>query len=187
MRPILGIYHENSSNGFRLGFWLVMISPAALVGQVLSAGQGSDSISLFHRGFGDLRRGALGDSGANTYVSAKGRIQTIHRSDLNRDGELDLFFTQDHNVNFTPDAMIYWGGANGYESLLPELPELRSAYTLHEHAEQARKGVTWLPALGGGRCQIADLNGDGYPDIVFGNRMHNYRQDMPAYIYWGSA
>ncbi len=174
------------SCGYRLGLGLVALSPLALVGQVALAGQAADSVSIVHRGFGDLRRGALGDSGANLYVSARGRIQTIHRWDLNRDGELDLFFTQDHNQDYAPDAMIYWGGAGGHESLSLELPELRTSYSLYKHADQARLRMTWLPALGGGRCQVADLNGDGYPDIVFGNTMHNYRQDMPAYVYWGS-
>ena len=152
-----------------------------------AVGPDPDSGSIIQRGFEELQHGSFGDAGANTYVSAKGRVQTIHRWDLNRDGELDLFFTNDHNHNWGPDAMIYWGGANGPQSLLPELPELRAAYTLEKHAEQARKGITWLPALGGGRCQIADLNGDGYSDIVFGNVMDGYRVDQPAYVYWGSA
>ena len=83
--------------------------------------------------------------------------------------------------------MIYWGGADEFTSLAPEMPHLRSDYSLYKHGDQARKRMSWLPALGGGRCKIADLNGDGYADILFGNAMHNYRQDMPAYIYWGSA
>ncbi len=172
---------------FRLGFGLTILSRLILPTQGAAAEPDSGSVSIIQHGFGDLNHGSFGDSGANLYVSAKGRIQTIHRWDLNHDGELDLFFTNDHNHNWGPDAMIYWGGANGPESLLPELPELRAAYTLVKHAEQARKGITWLPALGGGRCQIADLNGDGYPDILFGNVMDGYRVDVPAYVYWGSA
>jgi hypothetical protein len=149
--------------------------------------QSSDACSIIQKGFEGFKRGSFGDSGANTYISAKGNIETIHRRDLNRDGEIDLVFTQDHNHDYAPDAMIYWGGADGPESLQPELPEYRSPYTLLKHAEHALKKVTWLPSLGGGRCQIADLNNDGYLDIISGNMMHNFRQDMPAYIYWGSA
>jgi hypothetical protein len=150
-------------------------------------GRAATSSSIFQRGFEGFRYGSFGDAGANTYLSAQGNIETIHRWDLNRDGELDLVFTQDHNHDYAPDAMIYWGGPEGPESLLPELPEFRSAYTLLQHTTQALKKVTWLPSLGGGRCQIADLNNDGYLDIVSGNMMHNFRHDMPAYIYWGSA
>lgn len=143
--------------------------------------------SIVQKGFEGFGDGTFGDSGANTYVSASGGIQMIHRWDLNRDGELELIFTQDHNFHFAPDAMIYWGGGDGPQSLQPELPQYRSAYDLLKHAEHALKKVTWLPSLGGGRCQIADLNNDGWLDIISGNMMHNFRQDMPAYIYWGSA
>ena len=151
------------------------------------AAPNSDSVSIVQKGFEGLKHGSFGDSGANTYVSAKGNLQTIHRWDLNRDGEIDLVFTQDHNHDYSPDAMIYWGGSEGPESLHPDLPQYRSPYTLLKHMENALKKVTWLPSLGGGRCVIADLNNDGFEDIVSGNMMHNFRQDMPAYIYWGSA
>jgi hypothetical protein len=157
-------------------------------GSVFAASpQEKDAMTIVHEGFTTFIRGTLGDAGANSYVSARGNIETIHRGDLNRDGELDLVFTQDHNFNYAPDAMIYWGRLNGPESLQPLLPEYRSAYTLLKQAEHALKKITWLPSLGGGRCQIADLNNDGWLDIISGNMMHNFRHDMPAYIYWGSA
>jgi len=161
---------------FSLGFLLASTGWAAA-----SAG------SIVHQGFEGFRGGTFGDSGANAYVSARGGIQIIHRWDLNRDGELDLIFTQDHNFHYAPDAMIYWGGGDGPQSLQPKLPQYRSAYDLLKHTEQTLKKVTWLPSLGGGRCEIADLNNDGWLDIISGNMMHNFRQDMPAYIYWGSA
>lgn len=142
------------------------------------------SDAVIRHGPAELRRGTLADAGAGSYVSARG-FQTIHRWDLNRDGEIDLVFTQDHNADYAPDAMIYWGAEDGPASLQPELPGLRSPYTLLKHAEEALRRVTWLPSFGGGRCRIADLNRDGYPDIVSGNMMHNFRQDMPVYIYWG--
>ena len=173
--------------------WLVFASILTISGIAVDQKSLANSLetgtegSIFHRSFSDFRSGVLGDAGAKSYISAKGRIQTIHRWDLNRDGELDLIFTQDHNHDYAPDAMIYWGGADEFTSLAPEMPHLRSDYSLYKHGDQARKRMSWLPALGGGRCKIADLNGDGYADILFGNAMHNYRQDMPAYIYWGSA
>ena len=65
--------------------------------------------------------------------------------------------------------------------------QLRAPFSLLGYLEHANSRITRLPTEGGGRCKIADLNGDGYLDIVFGNYMHNYRPDQPAYIYWGSA
>ena len=67
-----------------------------------------------HSGYESLRQGHLGDAGANTYVSRRGRLQTVNRLDLNRDGELDLVFTQDHNSVYNPDSLIYWGGPEGF-------------------------------------------------------------------------
>src|SRR4051812_28691959 len=79
-----------------------------------------EMVSIVQSGFEGFRHGTFGDSGANTYVSAKGNISTIHRWDLNRDGELDLVFTQDHNHDYAPDAMVYYGGPDGPESLQPD-------------------------------------------------------------------
>jgi hypothetical protein len=155
--------------------------------------QADESVWIRQQGFAELAKGTADDAGANLYVSAKGRIQTINRMDLNLDGELDLMFTQDHNDVYNPDAMIYWGGEptpstpGGFHSLLPDMSQWRSAYSLLKHSENASKHITRLPSDGGGRAAVADLNRDGFLDIVFGNTRHYISVDMPAYVYWGSA
>ena len=146
-----------------------------------------ESVWIRHTGFHDFVEGTWGDGGANSYVSYKGRLQTINRWDLNGDGELDLLFTQDHNDVYAPDSLIYWGSKDGYQSLLPENWKLRAPFSLLKYLESASHRVTRLPTSGGGRGQIADLNLDGFPDIIFCNFMHNYRTDQPVYIYWGST
>lgn len=166
-----------------LGFCLI----AGTVPVSAFAGQSPTESVIIHRGFDDFRAGAMGDGGANTYVSKAGNFQTIGRWDFNRDGEIDFLFTQDHNHDYAPDALIYWGGPDGPTSLAPELAAYRSPYSRIKHLAAALERTTWLPSLGGGRCAIADLNVDGFPDIVFANTMHNFRQDMPVYVYWGSA
>ena len=150
-------------------------------------------LRVVHRGYDDFRTGVAEDGGANLYVSAAGRIQTIHRSDLNLDGELDLLFTQDHNDLYNPDALVYWAGRPtpehpaGFMSLLPENWQDRAAHSVMKHAELAQGRVTRLPGDGGGRAAVADLNRDGFADIVFCNERHYIRVDMPAFVYWGGV
>ena len=137
-------------------------------------------------GFDELRQGTAIDGGQNLYVSRQGRVQTINRMDLNLDGEIDLLFTQDHESVAAPDAMIYWGGPDGFQSLLPEMWELRAPFSVLTWIEQASSRITRLPTTGGGRTRVADLNNDGRLDIVIANFTHNYRTDQMALIYWGN-
>ena len=101
-----------------------------------------ESLWIRQQGFADFAKGTAGDAGVNLYVSANGRIQTVNRQDLNLDGELDLLFTQDHNDVYNPDALIYWGGEEtpatpgGFRSLLPDMSQWRSAYSLLNHTEK---------------------------------------------------
>jgi len=166
----------------------LLLQCAAFLIMVILSGfylMATEGLWIQHNDFQSLRSGKADDSGANLYVSAKGRIQTINRWDLNLDGELDLLFTQDHNNVYAPDSLLYWGGPNGFQSLLPENWKLRAPFSILTHIESASKKITRFPTSGGGRSKIADLNLDGFPEIVICNSQHNYRTDQPAYIYWG--
>ena len=171
------------------GFWMGLVSLwGAAASEVASPAEAADeSLWIRHLGWEGLKQGSFGDSGANTYVSRRGRVQTINRWDLNGDGELDLVFTQDHNSVYTPDSLIYWGTPTGFQSLLPELSEWRAGFSVWDWVMKASRNITRLPSMGGGRGQIADLDGDGFSDIILCNFMHNYRPDQQVYIYWGSA
>ena len=83
-----------------------------------------------------------------------GTIGFVPRFDLNCDGFLDLF-TADRDG---PYIIIYWGSAGGYS------PTNRTTF----------------PTSGGGNCDAADLNNDGYPDFIATHRFEKIR------IYWGS-
>ena len=86
------------------------------------------------------------------------------------------------------DAFIYWGDAQqGYRSLLPDLWRSRPLAQVAFQLMDTEDHLTRLTSFGGGRSVVADLNRDGYPEIVFCNFIHNYPGLRTAYVYWGSA
>ena len=144
------------------------------------------TVWIRHSGFSDFSQGTFGDSGRNTYVSAAGHVQMIHRWDLNRDGFPDLVFTQDENSRSeTPDALVYLNDRGGFSSLFPPLWREHPRFSLLEGILDAEDQVQRLPTLGGGKSRLADLNRDGWLDLVFVNLIHNYSHELNAYIYWG--
>ena len=169
-------------------FWTILISTVSIVG-VARAVRGSyadSAIWIRQAGFESFAKGEFGEAGRNLYVSAQGKIQMIHRWDLDRDGFPDLVFTQDTNARTeTPDAMVYWGSKEGFASLFPPMWEERARSSLLESILKNQNRFLSLPTFGGGRCRVVDLNRDGYLDIVFVNVIHNYTHLMNAYVYWG--
>src|SRR6267143_943417 len=63
----------------------------------------------------DFVDGAFSDAGANMYVSHRGRVQTINRWDLNRDGYIDLAFANSHQHAEKVDATVYWGNGKDFD------------------------------------------------------------------------
>ncbi len=112
-------------------------------------------------GFEAFRRGSFGDAGKNLYVSRAGVLQRIHCFDLNGDGYVDLPFCNSQEHWETPPAYVYRDPLAAAEPV--ELP-----------TEGALSGV------------VADLNGDGYDDLVLGMFYNGARKDLNAYIYYGS-
>ena len=167
------------SLGLKIG---LSITVACLL---LSDLHGGETV-IQHEAYEDFIQGSLGDGGARTYISRRGRIQVVPRWDLNQDGYMDVVFNQDHNPVENVDAFIYWGSSQGYHSLFPPFwEEVLPAYKLFTALIRNRRHITFLPTFGGGPVRIADLNRDGYPDIFFANTIHNYTVHMEAYIYWG--
>ena len=113
--------------------------------------------------FEDFRDGTFGDGGVNTYVSAKGRIQTVYRHDANNDGYIDLVFANAHSEDVQVDMSIYWG--NGHD------------FSIRNHS--------YVPAWGPDWATVAELNGDGAVDLVLANYNNGTSHDMDSFVYYG--
>ncbi|MFC2149557.1 FG-GAP-like repeat-containing protein [Candidatus Auribacterota bacterium] len=85
-------------------------------------------------------------------------------ADLNNDGHLDVLFSNSRNgASFDINSYIYWGAET-------------AAYTTKtELSTHATMGNS-----------IADLNKDGFLDIVFSNFSYNSSYNTNSYIYWGA-
>ena len=91
----------------------------------------------------------------------------VRATDLNGDGWLDLVFAnQGVDYHMTVDkyqlSYVYWGSARGFST----------------------QNRTQLPTINATDVEIADLNRDGSPDIVFANE-GNSEIESGASIYWG--
>ena len=154
----------------------------SIPGQLALGGDGA----IRHEGFEAFGKGTLGDAGANLYVSRDGRIQVINQWDLNRDGYVDLVMSNSHDNMSVVDALVYWGTPEGPSSLLPDLWKKRPLAQVVFGLMDGTRQVSRIPSFGGGRSTVADLNQDGYPELVFCNYIHNYPGIRTAYVYWGS-
>jgi len=84
--------------------------------------------------------------------------------DLNCDDWPDIVFGNhfDGGTAYV-DSWIYWGSESGW-------------------SDASRSGV---PTIGSGVVEVADLDGDGYMDLVFGNHFDLGTYVLDSYIYWG--
>ena len=109
---------------------------------------------------------ATGYTAANKALLPTHGASGISAGDLDQDGYLDLVFS--NNSDGTSNAVnsyIYWGSSNGY----------------------SRSKRLGLPTVGARENAVADLNNDGYLDIVFCNMRSALTYTVNSYIYWGGA
>ncbi|MGC9318259.1 MAG: FG-GAP repeat domain-containing protein [Armatimonadota bacterium] len=112
-------------------------------------------------GFDGFSEGRFGNAGQNMYVSRAGVLQRIHHFDLDDDGYVDLLVCNSQDHSESPPTYVY-------QDVLGEM-----------HRRE-------LPAEGAVFAELADLNGDGYDDLVLSRVYDGIRHDLNAIIYYGS-
>ena len=127
--------------------------------------QGSP-VKLVDDTYAEFKQGTLSESGVKIYISDKGNVQLVDRLDVNNDGWLDLVFSnQQDGTKYDINSYVYWGPISG--TGLPSKTE--------------------LPTKGAYSSSVADINDDGYPDVVFSNGLEKAGAiSLSSYVYWGS-
>ena len=97
------------------------------------------------RGFDAFRQGSFSNAGHNLYVSKAGVLQRIHLHDFNGDGYFDLVFCNSQN---------HW--------------ERVPTYVFQDVLNPESRSLLELPSDGALSGIVADLNGNGFDDLVLG-------------------
>jgi len=128
---------------------------------VCPTGEQEYRVRWLTEGFEGFRRGTFGNAGQNLYVSRAGILQRIHQFDLNKDGHADLVICNSQSHWESPPIYVYPDPLNSNRRIE-------------------------LPSNGALSAAVADLTGDGYPDLILGMRYDGLRFDLNAIIYYGS-
>lgn len=111
-------------------------------------------------GFDAFSKGTFGNSGQNLYVSAKGVLQRIFQFDVNKDGYVDLCIANSHDYNEHPNLHI----------ISDPLGEAKLQEVL---TQGSQAGL------------VADLNGNGFDDLVIASCHDGHHSDLPSYVFFG--
>ncbi|MBL9205699.1 MAG: VCBS repeat-containing protein [Opitutaceae bacterium] len=111
--------------------------------------------------FEDFSAGTLDSAGADLFVTRRGTIRTTHRFDLNNDGFIDLVFNSSHDER---------------RALLPTSIEVS--------AGQREPRPLSLPTYGTSAAVIADLNRDGWPEVVLLPNDNGTTKRRQLSIFW---
>lgn len=92
-------------------------------------------------------------------------VNAITCADLNGDGWLDLILTvMGHYTRSQSAFYIFYGGPDGFSQTRSEFhPTMASSI----------------------RISVADLNNDGYLDLLVPAYSTKFTRELPAHIYWG--
>lgn len=120
--------------------------------------------TIIHRGFDCFRHGRFEGGGRNLYVNARGSIETIHRTDLNGDGLVDIIIPNAHGYIERGPTLIY-------------KPDAKTDVAAWDRRE--------LPNDSGWMSRVVDIDGDGYLDLIVVNAENGVTSELTSYVYWG--
>jgi hypothetical protein len=103
-------------------------------------------------------------SGDRSDLGTEGVI-AVRASDLDHDGYTDLVFASHYGTSYASTSMVYWGSASGFSD----------------------SDRTELATYGSYDLAIADLDDDGYEELIFAHYRSDSSYAVSSYVYWGSA
>ena len=167
---------------------------------------------IIHRGFDAFARGRFDDGGSNLYVNAKGAIETIHRTDMNNDGYVDIVISNHHGYIERGPTWIYKPGVKRRSDGATERRtggvgrEKRAMEDQHAGSEGNDSVIReesiavngsgnggaeehWsrrqLPNDSSWMSRIVDVDGDGHADLIVANGENGVTSELESYVYWG--
>jgi hypothetical protein len=113
------------------------------------------------KGFDDFSKGLFVNGGDNLYVNADGVIEMIHRFDLNNDGNVDIVISNTHGEVTSIPSYLYTQRSD-------------------DQWDQSE-----IPVGGGWTPFIADIDNDGYPDLLILHAQDGITSNLKSTIIWG--
>ncbi|MCS7056844.1 MAG: VCBS repeat-containing protein, partial [Thermoflexales bacterium] len=124
--------------------------------------------SYIYWGQPDGSSGVQYSAGHRTELPTVG-VAGVAIADLNGDGRAEVVFANYRDgSNYNVNSYVYWAQPGGLYGV--------QYSTAHR---------TDLPAMGAQGVAVADLNGDGRPEVILANHQDNSTYNVNSYVYWG--